>query len=279
MKLDAWSASDIGLVRKSNQDSVGCFPDLNIFVVADGMGGHADGEIASRTAVETVHAFFDGQRPGKPTGWAALAHWFKGLLRVEKTEPIPAASERQQLETVVRLANQRIYQLGHQNPDPEKRPMGTTVVVLKLVPDQLRASWTHVGDSRLYRARDGQLALLTADHTAYGEPYANQSVVPTDLAHTNTLNQALGVYEEVVIPTKSDEMRPGDLFLLCSDGLSSMVDAAGISAQLANAQNLEETGQALIRLAMEGGGRDNASVVLVKVVDELDPDRTQPQTN
>jgi serine/threonine protein phosphatase PrpC len=126
--------------------------------------------------------------------------------------------------------------------------------------------WAHVGDSRLYRVRDGQLTLLTADHTVAGAAYRDAGDVPLDLPHTNVLVQALGVSREVEPSIGSDDVRPGDLFLLCSDGVSGMLTPAAIQAELTRDLSIEDKAANLIRLALEASGRDNASVVLVQIL-------------
>jgi len=245
MRLDAYAASDVGLVRKSNQDAIGSFPDLQLFVVADGMGGHADGEVASRLAVEAVHGFF-------ADGSAAPA----------------AASDLERLKLAVERAHGRIQdeaQRCHQSPGA--RSLGTTVVALKLTPADQLASWVHVGDSRLYRLRGGELALLTADHTYFGHEYLNQEVIPTSLPHTNQLVQALGIEGAVDVAAAASPWQVGDLFLLCSDGISGQLDVATLQAQLAARGDLQSIGDALLRAARDAGGKDNASGILVRVSD------------
>jgi PPM family protein phosphatase len=246
MTVETWCGSDIGLTRKSNQDSVGSFPELNLFVVADGMGGHANGEVASRMAVEAIHGFFNDAsvRPVCP-------------------------SDVECMKLAVEIANQRIYEEGQRSTEePPGRTLGTTVVVLKLDQVGSRASWVHVGDSRLYRVRGGRLELLTADHTLFGQEYWGKDAIPTNLPHTNRLVQALGTSEDVEVTTASDVVRSGDLFLLCSDGISGQLDPSVIERELTGAKHLESSGQTLIRLARDAGGRDNASAVLVRVRDE-----------
>lgn len=266
MGLESWSESHIGLVRKANQDAVGCFPDLGLFVVADGMGGRAEGEVASRLAVETIHAALAGELraaadgdtlppPERPGFWRSLI----GTRSAADAGPGP------DLGAAVGLANQRVYQAGHsQEPAPERGSMGTTAVVLVCTTKRWCAHWAHVGDSRLYRVRDGELALLTADHTLFGEEYWEKDRAPFDLPHTNRLIRAIGIEPSVAVARGSDELRPGDLFLLCSDGISGMVPPADLRQALLDRQPLKDTGEALIRLALAGGGRDNASAVLVR---------------
>lgn len=245
MVLKSWWASDIGLVRKSNQDTVGCFPELGLFIVADGMGGHAAGEIASRMAVDVVRKCLGRER--------------------RRGDPEAAAAS---LRAGIELANERIFAAGKRSDvENDSGRMGSTVVVLLLDLETRNAAWAHVGDSRLYRARDGHVELLTADHTRFGNPYLNQSNIPIDLAHTNVLLQAVGTDREVQVTTRCEPVKPGDTFLLCSDGISGLVDASVIRAAMTTAHSLDEAGQTLMRRAMEGGGRDNASAVLVRVVE------------
>lgn len=243
MKVQTWSISEIGLTRKSNQDSVGHFPDLSLFMVADGMGGHADGEVASRMAVDVIHRFFeDVTAPRNPT-------------------------DVESLKRAVELANQRIHEQGHSGAgQPHGRSLGTTIVVLKLGLDAQQATWVHVGDSRLYRVRDGKLALLTADHTLFGQEYWDKRTVPTDLPHTNRLVQALGLNEQVDVAAGADTLRVGDVFLLCSDGVSGQLDAEALQQHLTTSASLQAAGEALIQLSLQAGGRDNASAILVRIV-------------
>ncbi len=245
LRLDVWWASDIGRVRKSNQDTVACFPDRGLFMVADGMGGHAAGEIASRMAVDVIGNF---------------------LGRADRRTLPDRAAET--LRAAVELANQRIFAAGGGEEEAPNGRMGSTIVLL-LVDLQARLiAWAHVGDSRLYRGRGGNLELLTADHTIFGHKYLGQTAIPVDLAHTNILLQALGTSPEVSVPTSCAEVLVGDTFLLCSDGVSGFVDASVIRTVLTSPHRLEEIGQTLISSALEAGGRDNASAVLVRVVSQ-----------
>lgn len=269
MNLEAWSISDIGLVRRSNQDALGCFPELGLFIVADGMGGHADGHIASRIAVDVIHEHL-AACSAERRRWDRLvariatimgALWTRQKQEpTEQTKPIPDV-----LREGVERANLRILEAAKDRGTD--RVMGTTVVALKLAPAEQRAHWAHAGDSRLYRLRDGELSLLTADHTLFGEPYAGKAEVPTDLPHSNRLLQALGVRAELQVALRSDATRGGDLFLLCSDGLSGLVGADAIREQLTTSAGLRQIGETLIGLAREAGGKDNASVVLVRVLE------------
>ncbi|MFQ5666484.1 MAG: PP2C family protein-serine/threonine phosphatase [Candidatus Binatia bacterium] len=245
MKINAWSISEIGHTRKSNQDYVGQFPELNLFIVADGMGGHADGDVASRMAVEVIHAFVSSAA-GIPGG----------------------ASDPDCLSRAVESANRRIHEEGERTTTQQSstRPLGTTVVALKVDLDACRAFWVHVGDSRLYRLRDRELTLLTADHTLFGQEYWGKDSIPINLPHTNRLVQALGINEHVEASAGCDAIVAGDLYLLCSDGVSGQLDAAVMQRELTATDSLQEAGEALIRRSLDAGGRDNASAVLVRVL-------------
>jgi PPM family protein phosphatase len=233
MSLASWAKTEIGLVRSSNQDAVGCFPEMGLFVVADGMGGHANGELASRMAVDSLQGLVEPRPDPDPTALAAA----------------------------VQEANARIFDAGHRDRTTGLPAMGTTIVVLAL---GKRAAWAHVGDSRLYRLRGEELTLLTADDTRFGRQIAVGGPVPLDLPHTNELLCALGVERQVNTSIGESELQPGDKFLLCSDGVSGLVSAEDIRIHLRDMQDPALTGEALLQLAMAAGGTDNASIVLIR---------------
>ena len=263
MRIESWAHSEIGLIRKSNQDALGVYPELGLFILADGMGGHVGGEVASRLAVQSIH---DNLRQ------TALAHVDDSLgtrmARLFGRSPIDTEAA---LRAALERANQTIVQAGSKvtggSPDSSQRSMGSTAVVLVISPGEARARWAHVGDSRLYRLRTDELALLTVDDTVPGDRYRGQPFVPTDLPHTNVLLQALGTQPDVEVAIGSASISPGDLFLLCSDGVSGMVGAPFIHDTLRNASTLEDAGQTLIRGALDAGGRDNASLILIRLVE------------
>ncbi len=277
MRFESWSKTDIGLVRESNQDYVGCFPSLGLYVVADGMGGHADGEVASRVAVETLERTYareddarpgGGPPPGKPETWLAR---LRRLLSAERAPAVdgtgvdPTKRELARLESAIQEANREIYALGHERDDA-MRPMGTTVIALVVRPEARDAVWAHVGDSRLYRLRGDELELLTADHTRFGEPYRGGGKVPLDLPHTNQLISALGVEPTVAVALGSAPLEPGDVFLLASDGVTALVPPDAIRSLLRDMRAPEEAGEELLRRALAAGGSDNASVVIVRAL-------------
>jgi len=278
MRFESWSKTDIGLVRESNQDHVGCFPEIGLFVVADGMGGHADGEIASGMAVDVLREVFgreDDTQPGRtlaPGSTGGPRAWLEriGVLARRRTGPGDdelARAELARLAGAVEEANRRIYARGHADGSAAPRAMGTTVIAVAVHDWSARIVWAHVGDSRLYRLRAGRLELLTADHTRFGEPYRTGGEIPLDLPHTNQLTSALGVGREVQVATGSDEVRPGDVYLLSSDGVTGLVPASVITQILGDVPSSEKAGQELLERALAAGGTDNASLVVLRVLD------------
>lgn len=273
MRFESWSKTDIGLVREVNQDAIGYFPEVGLFVVADGMGGHADGEVASRIAVETLQAVYAAEGETQPgsddaAGAAGAFAWLARITRARARKRDTASTEREvaRLESAVQEANRRIYELGHEGGGGTTRAMGTTVIALVLRPASSRVAWAHVGDSRLYRLRAGKLELLTADHTRFGELYRDAGPVPLDLPHTNQLTSALGVERTVKVAAGHDEIRGGDVFLLLSDGVSGLVPAERIAELLGSSRSAGETGEELVQLALAAGGTDNASAIVVRTL-------------
>ncbi|MBY0278917.1 protein phosphatase 2C domain-containing protein [Candidatus Binatia bacterium] len=282
MRFESWSKSDVGLVRESNQDHVGCFPDLGLYIVADGMGGHADGEIASGLAVDSLREAYDHEddtQPGRtqtstrPLSWLARL----GLVRTpaatgsgrsasgSRSDAELARREVERLVSAVEEANRRIFERGHRDGGAVVRAMGTTVIAVVVHEWSRRLAWAHVGDSRLYRLRAGELMLLTADHTRFGEPYRDKRPVPLDLPHTNQLTSALGVAPNVGVEAGSTDLAGGDVYLLSSDGVSGLVPPEQL-AEVMTRGTVAEIGEELLRRAMAKGGTDNASVVVLRVL-------------
>jgi protein phosphatase len=266
MRIETWFDSNVGLIRKSNQDTVGCFPEEALFIVADGMGGHAEGEVASQLATAVIRAQLaeDPTVPAVAATASGLTRFFSSALRWRLKRSGTGDGDR--LRLAIEAANRRVFDEGQARGQTQQGSMGTTVVVLRCALAQERVFWAYVGDSRLYRARAGQLMLLTADHTLYGEPYREEVEIPFDLPHTNRLVRAVGVQREVEVSTGADSLQAGDLFLLCSDGVSGMVGAAEIAAAMTSERSVAEIGERLISMALEAGGKDNASALLVRVI-------------
>jgi serine/threonine protein phosphatase PrpC len=272
MRLEAWHKTHVGLIRKANQDFVGFFPELRLFVVADGMGGGEAGEVASRMAVETLRDFIAAAPPSSD---GAGGHQTRAASSVEGVgrESLDVSGDElfrtlaRRLSQGIELANRRIFDVGRQRSGDRESFMGTTIVAMACVTARDAVVWAHVGDSRLYLFRGGQLALLTADHTVYGEAFRDGVEIPTDLPHTSRLIRALGIRSDVLVSTGQSNVEAGDVFLLCSDGLSGMVDAEQIRSELRIYRTPPETLDALIQRALEAGGRDNASALLVRWIE------------
>jgi serine/threonine protein phosphatase PrpC len=225
--LSLYARTDIGLVRTNNEDTYLADPARGLAIVADGMGGHAAGEVASKITVETIAESLS----------AAESFWPFGR----------ALRERSRVVEAIRMANTKVREVA--KGDANLTGMGTTVVVLWV--RGRRAHVAHVGDSRIYRYRKGGLVQLTRDHSWPSE----------DGSMRNVLTRAIGAEDRVEIDHRMLEVAPGDLFLLCSDGLTRPVGDDVIIRTLHDFKG-EEASQRLIDLAKENGGPDNVTVVL-----------------
>jgi serine/threonine protein phosphatase PrpC len=231
---DSAGRTDAGRVRRRNEDSFVLDPPL--FAVADGMGGAQAGEVASRLAAAAFREYHDADR----------------------LEP----AER--VEAIIQEANRRIYERAR--TDSEASGMGTTVTAAILTNG--RVSIGHVGDSRAYRIRNGELEQLTEDHSLVADLMRSGRLTPEEAdAHPqrSVITRALGTDAEVDVDTVTVDVEPGDLFLLCSDGLTTMVPEEDILRIAQEADNLDEVARTLVRAANSGGGEDNITVVLFKV--------------
>jgi serine/threonine protein phosphatase PrpC len=234
VELRAASVTDTGRRRRHNEDAYVCEPPL--FAVADGMGGAQAGELAS--------------------GLAAAA------LRDETSE---LAGGEQRVDDLIQEANRRVYQ--RQSQDASASGMGTTMTVA-LVEDG-RVAIGHVGDSRAYLIRDRKLEQLTEDHSLVAELVRSGKLSPEEAEghpQRSVITRALGTDPDVDVDTFSVETKPGDLFLLCSDGLTSMVDDETILREVErNRNDLTKAAKALVRAANKGGGEDNITVVFFEI--------------
>jgi protein phosphatase len=225
--------TDVGRQRSANEDSLVVRPPL--FAVADGMGGAKAGEVASAVAVDAVEA------------------------AKESTEPAEA-----QLASIVRDANRRIYDLAV--ADESRRGMGTTLTMAKLHGDEV--SLAHVGDSRAYRLRAGELEQLTRDHSLVAELERSGQITPEAAEHhpqRSIITRALGPEPDVEVDTYTLAGREGDVFLICSDGLTSMISDEEVASILRSAGSLEEAADELVRAANQSGGKDNITVILFRL--------------
>jgi serine/threonine protein phosphatase PrpC len=225
--------TDVGRQRSVNEDSLVLAPPF--FAVADGMGGAKAGEVASAMAAET----FEGE--------------------ADSGEPAEA-----QLTRILREANRRIYDLAAS--DDSHRGMGTTVTAAKVTGNEV--SLGHVGDSRAYRLRDGELEQLTRDHSLVAELERSGQITPEAAEHhpqRSIITRALGPEPDVQVDTYTLAGRDGDLFLICSDGLTSMISDDELGSILRSSDSLDETAESLVRAANQSGGKDNITVVMFRL--------------
>jgi protein phosphatase len=254
MKVHAVGETNVGMKRTHNEDSFLLVDEHNLFVVADGMGGHASGEVASQMAVECLSNFFKETSANEEVTWPFKEE--KGLKYDEN-----------RLVTAIKLANLRIYESS--TSDPRYRGMGTTVV------GSLFSNGTvyigHVGDSRAYRFRGGVLEQLTEDHSLLNDYIRANKLTPEEIEafpHKNVIVRALGMKETVQVDISRLEPLPNDVYLLCSDGLSGPVSDQEMAEILAaNSGDLNAAANALIVRANENGGPDNITTVLVRISD------------
>jgi protein phosphatase len=253
MRILHASKSDVGMKRDNNEDNFLVFPEERVFAVFDGMGGHAAGEVASAIAATEVKEFFTF------TGNDADATWpFKG-------ERARSYDENRAI-TAIKLANARIIEASEQ--DGAKKNMGTTAVMVHFVDKpEPRALVAHVGDSRVYLFRHGQLQRITIDHSLV-EEYLRMGKITQEEAKTfpqkNIILRALGQQKVVDVEISVYEPQPGDIFLLCSDGLSGMINDDAMQAILARQPDLEAAVKKLIDTANANGGVDNVTVILAQ---------------
>jgi len=254
MKVAHKGLSDVGRKREHNEDSFAVIPEDNLFLVADGMGGHAAGEVASRIAVNAIADFIASTRTDAEITWP-----------YEYDTNLSVASNR--LKTAIRLANQRILDTIAERRDLEG--MGTTLVSVLL--SDGKACIGHVGDSRSYLVRDGQLTQLTGDHSWVNEQVKLGFLTKEDAVRhpfRNVVTRALGSKEDVQVDLAEKQVQPKDTILLCSDGLNTMVDDKTILDLLVRAGgDVETAARNLIAKANEGGGEDNVTVILMHVVE------------
>jgi len=257
--------TDVGRVRDGNEDNFLVDKKIGLFVVCDGMGGHAAGEVASALAVRTLHEEIK-KEADLIQDYAAAS---KGASKVTKRDIL------NMLEFAVNRASQRVH--SEAAKDTKKRGMGTTLVCLLVINTQ--AFIIYVGDSRIYMLRDGLLEQLTEDHTVYNE-LIKRKKMPREqveqLAQKNAITRAVGVYEHVEPDTLVLDLTAGDRFLLCSDGLCGYFedDLEGLGARLGNV-DADAAAKTLIDAANERGGKDNITAVIVTVGDVTARDETR----
>jgi protein phosphatase len=253
MRLTSSGTSDVGRKRSHNEDAYLLLAEESLYAVADGMGGHASGEVASRIAVEEMSEFF------RMTGRDDEATW------PFKMDPARGYDDNRLL-TGVKLANLRIFERAA--TDERLRGMGTTLVAASFPKAGRTVLVGHVGDSRAYLFRRGALRQLTEDHSLLNDYRKSRALTPEEIEafpHKNVIVRALGMKDSVDVDLVREELEDGDVLLLCSDGLSGMVPDARIAELLrGTAGDLKHASQALVDAANEAGGADNVTCVLVQ---------------
>jgi protein phosphatase len=258
MRIIQSGITDVGQKRDHNEDFIFINNERNLYIVCDGMGGHAAGEVASKIASETVNSFIESTAKDADITWP-----------FEFDEKMSLSANR--LKTSIRLANQRVlYEIKEK---AEYRGMGTTIACTMI--DNDAAYIAHVGDSRIYMLRNGKLRRLTRDHSWIDEQLHQGVITPEEARKhplRNVITRALGSREEVMVDIKEDPIEDADIFLLCSDGLTGMVEDHDIEKVLAEFQN--DIGQAcrkLVEKANHNGGEDNISVILLQCYKDSSP--------
>jgi serine/threonine protein phosphatase PrpC len=252
-RLEFAGETNVGMKRAHNEDSFSIIHEENLFIVADGMGGHASGEVASKMAVDTMREFFEATSKDPDATWP---------YKMDKHR----AYEENRLITGIRLANLRIFESAQR--EPKFRGMGTTMVALYSTRDGMYVG--HVGDSRVYRVRDQALEQLTEDHSLLNDYLKMRRLTEEEIAnfpHKSVIVRALGMKDSVKVDTRLEVPRVGDVFILCSDGLSGPVNNDEI-LRIANecGTDLKALCSRLIAKANENGGPDNVTAVAARIV-------------
>ena len=253
-QLLAVGQTDVGRVRTNNEDAFSLAPDKGLLVVADGMGGHASGEVASRMAVDIIRNYFSGMVAD-------------GKTPIIGTYDDDFTETTNRLGSAVRLANTAIYEAGQSNS--QLKGMGTTIVCALL--HNRKLSIAHVGDSRLYLIRAGDLEQLTDDHSVVAEQVKRELISREEAEKSeikNLLTRALGAVAEVEVDLSELNLLDGDSLILCTDGLTNMVHDDEILSVVLAGRDPSVASQRLIELANEGGGTDNITAVVAYLFEE-----------
>ena len=252
-KFEIVGATDTGMKRQHNEDSIGTELEMGLVVLADGMGGYKAGEVASALAVNTVISELSEHLEMIAKGDIAIIDGERGY-----------SMESLALEEVIKKSNSIIHTTQKHNE--ECKGMGTTIVSALFYDN--RISIAHVGDSRLYRLRNDQLEQISKDHTLLQELVDRGFYTPEEARtslNKNLVTRALGVDAEVEVDIQEDIALPQDIYLLCSDGLNDMIEDKDIYLTIKEfSDNLHKAAQELVKRANESGGKDNISVILVR---------------
>ncbi len=262
MRLICAGLSDVGVARDHNEDNFWLSEDGEpLCIVADGMGGHRSGEVASQLAVETIVQFYRDTMLGESDDLDFKSP-FGGLFRRKKKNEL---SEEQRLVQGLLHANRTIFDASSSNE--QFKGMGTTCVSAYFVEDGVYVA--HIGDSRCYRYRRGKLELITEDHSLANEYVRMGILQPEDLEHfpyKNVVTRACGLAPEVEVDINFFEIEDGDIYLLCSDGLTDCASNEKIRQILAATPDLDDACERLVEAANNGGGTDNITVILAQTL-------------
>jgi protein phosphatase len=251
MEISAAGNTDVGVKRSRNEDNLLKMPEENLFTVADGMGGHSSGEVASQIAVEGIANFFKATRQDEDITWP---------YKMDKNRPY----DENRFIMSVKLANLRIFEASQR--EARYRGMGTTLAGMNFVDGD--ALVAHVGDSRIYRVRNGQMTQLTEDHSLLNDYIKAKKLTPDEIAnfpHKNVIVRALGMKETVLVDMSRHTLQADDVFVGCSDGLSGMVTDEELLEIINTAPDLDQAVKTLINKANDAGGVDNITVIIVKI--------------
>jgi protein phosphatase len=251
-KIEITGQTDIGSVRAHNEDTIGSNTDIGLAVLADGMGGHRGGEVASAITVSTI--------------LEKIGDRLKTIKSAEPQEHSQYSQESIAVLDVIYEANTNVFNASSENS--QYRGMGTTVVVLLFYDNRFTVA--HVGDSRLYRLRHGELEQITRDHSLMQELIDRGFYTPEQARKSlnkNLVTRAVGIEETVEVDVLEDVAHPDDIYLLCSDGVTDMIDDDVIKKIIIeNSDNLDQTAAELIRVSNEAGGKDNISAMLARPI-------------
>lgn len=251
MRIEISGQTHVGMKRNHNEDNLLLLPEERLFVVADGMGGHSSGEIASKIAVEEMAEFFRMTSQDQDITWP---------YKMDKSKNY----DENRLATGIKLANMRIFEKAL--VEQKYKGMGTTIVGIYFAKDS-EVVVGHVGDSRVYYYRQGTLRQITEDHSLLNDYLKAKKLTPEEIEafpHKNVIVRALGMKDNVLVDINRVEPQEGDIFLLCSDGLSGMVPDAQIQSILSGQPVLDKACAQLIDAANANGGNDNVTCILAQ---------------
>ena len=251
MKIAVSGQTHVGMKRNHNEDNYLLLPEERLFVVADGMGGHSSGEIASKIAVDEVAEFFRMTSQDLEITWP---------YKMDKQKNY----DENRLATGVKLANMRIFEKAA--AEQKYKGMGTTIVTVYFAKDS-EVVVGHVGDSRVYYFRDNTLRQVTEDHSLLNDYLKAKKLTPEEIEafpHKNVIVRALGMKDNVIVDINRVEPKDGDIFLLCSDGLSGMVPDKQMEQILQSQPDLDKACAMLIDAANANGGNDNVTCILAQ---------------